>query len=301
MAEAARDARDAANFARACWDWACLDRWYPPVAATGVATPTTLWLRGVPAAAPAAAVADRLAALAAPLGVPFFLRTGLYAARTGWAKTCWVTDPARLSGHVEALRAAAGGAGPPTVWAVRQALPLRAFGHASGAAGMPLATEVRLFTRGAQPLCWHPLWPLAALGRLGCAPPDWADRHRAAHALGGQEREALWLLSARVGCALAAASGLAGWGLDWAAVADGRWCLIDAAPAAAVWHGDCASAHQAALPAPPAAAELTEGSPAAPAAAPGTGRPEAYFGTWLFHECLEEPAAAAGVPWEAAP
>jgi hypothetical protein len=234
--------------------------WHPRLAASRVNTPLTRVAPPPPGGVPPDGEATpayglflgALEAAGDAVGWPCVLRTGLAAAKHLWRSACLVGGPAELDARVRATAAWCRRRGLPVrAWAVRQYVPLAA--AVTVYDGLPVAREVRVFTRGGEPLCLHAYWTRRAV-ELGRPAGPWLDAYdRVCEPPDGAERRVLLTLAAHAGRHL---PGL--WATDWAATLDGRWVALDAAPGDLAWHAPTCPHHPArpgrlaAPPVPPA-------------------------------------------------
>ncbi len=148
--------------------------WLPKLEAVGVPVPRTALVRmpreafqdvlnvfdGKPIEGPANEFLRKVAAAATEIGYPAFLRTGITSGKHSWARTCYLTDPARLLSHVASLvelSVCVSFVGLSCEWrAVREFLPTMPLVVCTRYEGMPMCREFRCFVADAEVRCMHP-------------------------------------------------------------------------------------------------------------------------------------------------
>jgi hypothetical protein len=165
-------------------------------------------------------------------GYPVFLRTGCMSGKHAWLETCHVPGPDDVQARMATLvreQATAFGVPPVGEFVVRELLDLET-GFRAFRGRMPVNTEVRAFVDGDEPVCLHPYWPEEAI--YGASRQDWRVVLREMQDIEAGDRGLLLELSAALG-----GHRLQGaWSVDWARHRDGRWFLIDMAPAGMSYH-----------------------------------------------------------------
>ncbi len=208
-----------------------LSWWYPRLADLGVLTPATVIL---PAPKEASSLlADEMWTAGNTLGYPLFLRTGTWAAKGAWRRTCWVDNRHCLPRNVRNLTHLSAQLDRPLrSWALRQVVPLVSYFclHTSE----PVGREFRLLVRDGVPLCAHPLWSRDIILRTGATQSHWWPLYETGIRLDEPERRILFHLSAHVGRHLPG-----NWMIDWALTVDGRWTLIDMEEEEDATHEEC--------------------------------------------------------------
>lgn len=167
-------------------DRTALSYWFPKLLAAGLPVPRTtiiqmpsdaqedIWAAfdgedGTGATKP---FFDALAASAAEIGFPCFLRTDHTSGKHDWERTCFVQSAADILQHVYNIAEFSECISVPwDVWVVRELLPTIPLGVCLGYGNMPICREFRFFVDDGVVRCWHPYWPLHAL-EIGCAPDD---------------------------------------------------------------------------------------------------------------------------------
>jgi hypothetical protein len=168
-------------------DLTALSYWFPIVEASGLPVPRTHIMQMPPSvqqtimahlwgeeADPSGveAFAGELAAIAADLGTPLFLRTDQTSGKHDWERTCFVSDLSKLAGHLYAIAEYSECAGFPglpwNTWVVREMLPTVPVALCPRYGNMPVCKEFRFFVDGGTVECFHPYWPRYALERGGC-------------------------------------------------------------------------------------------------------------------------------------
>lgn len=123
---------------------------------------------------------DELLAATDAMGYPCFLRTGLTSGKHNWESTCYLTDAAKLKGHVISIVEYGEMACLMGLqcdwWAVREFLPTHPLGTCPHFGNMPLCREFRVFVEDGAISCWHPYWPMKALEQGGAASAETYER-----------------------------------------------------------------------------------------------------------------------------
>jgi hypothetical protein len=232
-------------------DPTCMSHWLPRLQAAGLPVPRTILVPmsreayrdvfnlfdGKALEGPANEFLRKLAAAAAEIGFPAFLRTGMTSGKHSWARTCYLTDPARLLSHVASLvefsECVSFVGLPCDWWAVRELLPTTPLAVCPRYEGMPVCREFRCFVAGGEVRCMHPYWPLEALERGGVADPEQV----AAQLASCPDEHEVRALAARAGAAVGGA-----WSVDVLETRRG-WFVTDMAEAQKSWHWpDCSVA-----------------------------------------------------------
>jgi hypothetical protein len=162
-------------------DHSSLSHWFPLIEGAGLPVPKTIILE-MPEAArkdvweafdgkngtgALKVFADNVAAKAAPLGYPFFLRTDETSGKHNWERTCFVKRPEDIPAHLYAIAEFSECADflglPWHTWAIRELLPTIPFGVCPRYGNMPICREFRFFVEDGSVKCWHPYWPLDSL------------------------------------------------------------------------------------------------------------------------------------------
>lgn len=241
-------------------EWLRLSRWAPVVARVLPADrrPATALIRTPPGCSLWALLDGEvpegfdvfLAAIAeaeAAIGPgPYFWRADTTSAKHGWLGTCWCPAPGdfagRLGGFVEAVaEQSVVDVFPVDVWACREPVPVED-PVCTAFEGLPIGRERRYIVRDGLVVDHFPYWPLAALTGSARAIPDGMELSdgELVRAVGrvsrewSDEHDRLAAMARSVGAALAEASGIAGWSVDFLK-ADRGWLCIDAAPEAVSW------------------------------------------------------------------
>lgn len=159
-------------------DKTCLTYWFPRIQGAGLPVPKTIMVDAGDVCLPKLAYGMRPKGMSAflrtlqvatdAIGYPCFLRTGLTSAKHSWDRSCHLTDPAKLLGHVAEIvefSECCQLVGLSTRWwVVREMLPVRPVCVLTGYRGMPLVREFRFFTKAGHWCCQHPYWPEKAVG-----------------------------------------------------------------------------------------------------------------------------------------
>ncbi len=225
-------------------DPTCMSYWLPKLEAADVPVPLTVLVpmapdayadvfnvfEGKPLRGPATDFLRKLEVTAGAIGYPAFLRTGMTSGKHGWARTCYLTDPAQLLSHVASLVEFSECASllglPCDWWAVRELLPTIPLAVCPRYEGMPACREFRCFVADGEVICMHPYWPTEALERGGVTDPE----RIAAQLASCPDEPAVRALAARAGAAVGGE-----WSVDVLETARG-WFVTDMAEAAKSWH-----------------------------------------------------------------
>lgn len=168
---------------------------------------------------------DTLRKAAASVGWPCFLRTGHGAGKHEWSRTCYLSGPDDLPGHVSALvewSHLVDMMGLPTdVWVAREMIPTRSLFRAFY--GFPVTREFRFFIRDGTLEHWQPYWPADAIERPD--DPAWRTLLHTASRINNGELGTLAALAARATKAV----GGGYWSVDFLQDIRGCWWLTDMA------------------------------------------------------------------------
>lgn len=163
--------------------------WFPKIAEVGLPVPKTalvtmsdeegadVWrlFDGLPPTKASEPFVDRIKAAADAFGYPCFLRTAHTSGKHDWDRTCYLTDPAKILGHVAAIieygEIQSMFGLPHDCWAVREYLPIMPVAVCPNYGGMPVCREFRVFVNDGDIECWHPYWPMEALELGGVDDP----------------------------------------------------------------------------------------------------------------------------------
>lgn len=226
-------------------DRACMSYWWPKVRGTSFYTPQTelvewggdplrLLLSGEDVKGWERLVDHIRGSAEAVGGFPVFLRTGLLSGKHGWKRTCHVPDADSVPKHIAALVEEQEMAFtlPEVRWfAIREMLDLDTRFHAFHGE-MPVNVEFRAFADQESCRCIHPYWPMDAIRSPSV--DDWRGRLTEIHAIDSDDRDMMRESSA----SLVADRFDGSWSVDWARHSNGRWYLIDMAPAGLSHHPD---------------------------------------------------------------
>lgn len=158
--------------------------WFPSLENAGLPVPKTRFVSMCPKAQYQACIAisgdpfdeepvelaaffKTLTDAAKDIGFPAFLRTGHTSGKHNWEHTCHLTSaddvPKNVCGIVEYSELASMFGLPYDLWAVRELLPTKTYGHCPAYGNMPFAREFRVFIKNHEVQCLHPYWPVEAL------------------------------------------------------------------------------------------------------------------------------------------
>jgi hypothetical protein len=108
-----------------------------------------------------------LAAAAAAIGFPVFLRTDHTSGKHDWERCCFLESADDIPQHVFNLAEFSECADimglPWDVWAIREFLPTMPLGVCPRYGDMPICREFRFFVVDGETRCWHPYWPRFSL------------------------------------------------------------------------------------------------------------------------------------------
>jgi hypothetical protein len=178
-----------------------------------------------------------VAAEAAELGFPLFLRTDHTSGKHGWRDTCFVPGPDALPKHMfgiaEYSELASIMGMPWDTWVAREMLPTIPFGVCPHYGDMPICREFRFFVDGDEIICQHPYWPANALERGGVR-LNAHDFHKLSTVRDTGEMQVVSDLARRAGAACGGA-----WSVDILETKRG-WFVTDMAEAHKSFHWpDC--------------------------------------------------------------
>ena len=162
------------------------------------------------------------------IGYPLFMRTDMVSGKHSWEMSCFVPSPDVLKGHIGAVVDETFFCGLEP-----RAIVLRAFLELDSSftafwGKMPVSRERRYFVADGSVTCHHAYWPEDAIKypsvRL------WRQRLRLLNTETDEEVALLTQYAQQLRMPLGA------WSVDFACTKDGKWYLIDMAPAEASWH-----------------------------------------------------------------
>lgn len=169
------------------------------------------------------------------IGLPAFIRTDLTSAKHSGPKAYKIENIDLVHHHVaETIEDSElkMGFGPdePRAFLVREFLELEATFTAFH--GLPISREWRLFASPGGVTCRHPYWPEETLdGHTAPVVQNWRELLAEMHVMPEEmpELEAMAVLAAR-------ACGGKSWSVDFCRDTDGKWWLLDMAPAEVSYH-----------------------------------------------------------------